>query len=292
MAKTRKRKTKFSLKRVVKGAGIVNSIIDKLPIELHLPGYQFCGPGTKLQARLNRGDTGINGLDKACKDHDIAYSKFKNTSDRNIADKILAEKAWQRVKAVDSSLTERAHAYLVTNAMKLKVKTGMGIKRYKNNIKKKSNKKKTKSKKPKSNKKNNAISYKVAMTKAIKALKTSPKNLNFQDSVGIALQGARSAVKGKRRFTRTPRIIPVPKTGGILPFLLPLFAGLSAVGSIAGGVSAVSKAVTAANNAKNQLAENVRHNQRMEGIAVGKGLYMKPYKQGLGLYLLPYQKNY
>lgn len=28
-----------------KGKGIVNSVINKLPIELHLPNYRFCGPG-------------------------------------------------------------------------------------------------------------------------------------------------------------------------------------------------------------------------------------------------------
>lgn len=56
-----------------KGAGILNTLINKLPIELHLPGYRFCGPGTKLRKRLARGDTGINPLDEACKIHDIAY---------------------------------------------------------------------------------------------------------------------------------------------------------------------------------------------------------------------------
>ncbi|KAJ8914262.1 hypothetical protein NQ315_003627 [Exocentrus adspersus] len=25
--------------------GVLNSIIDKLPDEIHIPGYQFCGPG-------------------------------------------------------------------------------------------------------------------------------------------------------------------------------------------------------------------------------------------------------
>lgn len=33
------------------GSGIINNVIDSLPFELHLPGYQFCGPGTKLQKR-------------------------------------------------------------------------------------------------------------------------------------------------------------------------------------------------------------------------------------------------
>ena len=28
-----------------RGQGLVNTVIDKLPFELHLPGYRFCGPG-------------------------------------------------------------------------------------------------------------------------------------------------------------------------------------------------------------------------------------------------------
>ena len=32
----------------------VNNLINKLPVELHLPGYQFSAPGTKLQKRIAR----------------------------------------------------------------------------------------------------------------------------------------------------------------------------------------------------------------------------------------------
>jgi hypothetical protein len=35
-----------------RGGGFVNSLINKLPFELHIPGYNFCGPGTKLEERL------------------------------------------------------------------------------------------------------------------------------------------------------------------------------------------------------------------------------------------------
>ncbi|XP_074096719.1 uncharacterized protein LOC141525915 [Cotesia typhae] len=37
--------------------GLFNNIINKLPLELHIPGYQYCGPGTKLAKRLARGDS-------------------------------------------------------------------------------------------------------------------------------------------------------------------------------------------------------------------------------------------
>ena len=111
-----------------KGRGLLNKLIDSLPFEAHLPGdYRYCGPGTRLEERLKRGDPGINPLDEACKFHDIAYSKTADTAERNKADLELADRAWQRVKASDSSLGEKAAAYAVTNAMKLKAKLGMGL---------------------------------------------------------------------------------------------------------------------------------------------------------------------
>lgn len=119
----------FSLvmKKNRKGKGLVNKLIDLLPVELHLPGgYRYCGPGTKLEERLKRGDPGINKLDDYCKDHDISYSKTSDSLDRNKADLLLADRAWERVKAKDSSLAEKVAAYAVTNTMKLKAKLGMG----------------------------------------------------------------------------------------------------------------------------------------------------------------------
>ncbi|NJJ98822.1 hypothetical protein CE176_001205, partial [Candidatus Sulcia muelleri] len=90
--------------------------------ELHIPGYQYCGPGTRLQQRLNRNDPGINKLDQACKDHDKAYSKYTDLNHRAIADNQLANKAWQRVTSSDASFGEKAAAYAVTNIMKMKNK--------------------------------------------------------------------------------------------------------------------------------------------------------------------------
>ena len=110
------------------GRGILNTIISNLPWELHIPGgYSYCGPGTKLKERLARGDAPINKLDSHCRDHDIFYSKNPDTAARNKADLKLADQAWERVKASDASLGERAAAYAVTNVMKAKAKLGMGI---------------------------------------------------------------------------------------------------------------------------------------------------------------------
>uniref|UniRef100_A0A6P7GHZ1 Uncharacterized protein LOC114342888 n=1 Tax=Diabrotica virgifera virgifera TaxID=50390 RepID=A0A6P7GHZ1_DIAVI len=104
---------------VVKGEGLVNTLINKLPFELHIPGgYQYCGPGTKLKKRLARGDPGINPLDAACKQHDIAYSQHSSLEERHKADKELENRAWERVKSKDASIGEKTAALLVTGGMK------------------------------------------------------------------------------------------------------------------------------------------------------------------------------
>ncbi|CAH2013075.1 unnamed protein product, partial [Acanthoscelides obtectus] len=78
---------------------------------------KFCGPGTRLQKRLALGQKGINKLDGACLQHDIAYQKSDLTT-RHVADYQLEQDAWKRVKSPDAKLGEKAAALLVTNIMK------------------------------------------------------------------------------------------------------------------------------------------------------------------------------
>lgn len=212
----------------VGGGGLLsratNRAIDKLPFEVHLPGgYNYCGPGTKLRERLARGDRGINALDEACKIHDIAYALHKDSENRRQADKELAERAWSRVKSSDATFGERAAAWAVTTAMKLKSKIGSGVKR-------------------------------------------RPRRQG-----GSRRKGGKGLTIRKKR-TRRGRVSK-KKKGGVLP-LLPVFAGLSALGSLAGGASAVAKVITDNRNAKKKLDELKRHNLAIEG----RGLYLRPYK--------------
>lgn len=97
-------------------------------------------------------------------------------------------------------------------------------------------------------------------------------------------------MKRIKRKINNPRVISVPKTGGFLP-LIPIFAGLSALGALGSGTAGIIKAVGDAKAASKLLEESQRHNKMMESIAMGKGLYLKPYKKGLGLYLKQ-SKNY
>lgn len=128
----KKTKSKRAIcKRGGRGRGLLNSLINKLPYELHIPGYRFCGPGTKLTKRLERGDVGINPLDEACKQHDIAYHNYQDLERRHAADLVLLEKAIERLHASDASFGEKSAAAIVKNIMAIKRKMGAGVKKKK-----------------------------------------------------------------------------------------------------------------------------------------------------------------
>lgn len=259
------------------GGGILDSVVNKVPFEMHIPGYQYCGPGTKLAKRLARGDPGINPLDQACKQHDITYAKYASGPERYEADKLLANKAWGRARSKDAAAGERAAALAVTAAMKTK----MGLTKVGGKLKKL----KPKKKKPKTKKRSFA-----SLVKKVKIALKKSKPITLQNAVNVAMK----SVKGTNKINYTrPRIIPIPKTGGVLP-LIPIFAGLSALGALMGGTSTIIKTVNEAKQAKEALGESQRHNRMMEAVALGKspttgaGLYLKPYKKGYDLFLKPY----
>jgi len=102
-------------------SSLLNRAINALSFELHIPGYQFCSPGTHLEKRLTRGDRGINSLYAACREHDIVYSHSNDLAERHVADNILATKASKRIAARDSTLGKRVAA--VWTAMKAKKKS-------------------------------------------------------------------------------------------------------------------------------------------------------------------------
>ena len=91
--------------------------------------YSYCGPGTKVQKRVLEGYQGVNNLDKACKEHDLFYSKNKTTKLRNIADDELAAKASQLVLNPSIPQYEKNDAKLVTGIMAAKSRFGMGLKK-------------------------------------------------------------------------------------------------------------------------------------------------------------------
>nr|CAI5845300.1 unnamed protein product [Callosobruchus analis]CAI5857602.1 unnamed protein product [Callosobruchus analis] len=115
------------MKYYAAGDGLLNSAINNLPFEMHIPGYSWCGPGTKVKKRLARNDPGVNGLDEACKEHDILYANESDLTKRHAADEVLARKAMKRFSSKDASWKEKIAALGVAGAMKAKVKLGMGV---------------------------------------------------------------------------------------------------------------------------------------------------------------------
>lgn len=253
---TQKRKGSIS------GSGFVDRLIDAIPIELHLPGYQYCGPGTKLKKRMERGDPGINPLDAACKEHDIAYNTHKDSGERSIADKALQTEAMKRVLSADASISERAAALGVAAAMKAKrTLTGQGIGR--KNIKMTNGKKSCGCGK----KKKNEMTFATLIKHAKVAIKRKrPETVD--SAIKIAVRSVNKAKKENE--IKTPQTIKMPPiSGGVLP-LIPIFAGLGALGSIVGSAASVANAINQTKKAQEELAENQRHHAIIEAIAIGK----------------------
>lgn len=237
---------------------------------------------------MARGDVGKNPLDAACKQHDIAYANSSDSNTRYIADGILAKEAMGRVFAKDASLGERATALAVSAAMKAKrslTKFGQGLKR-------RACKRKTKNKLK--NKKKNRTAQTCSLNKIIKRAHLAVKTAK-PDTVKAAIKVALVSIKKTKKGTKVKpqeRLIKMPPiSGGVLP-LIPIFAGLSALGSIVGSTTSILKAINEYKNAHSQLDESKRHNRTLESIAIGKGFYLQPFKKGRGFYLKPQSKNH
>ena len=81
-------KTQF-IKSDATGGSFLNTLMNNLPFEMHLPGHYFTDPKTKLYKRLNPDGTPkmwsipINRVDNAAYHHDLCYSKHNDTKTRN-----------------------------------------------------------------------------------------------------------------------------------------------------------------------------------------------------------------
>lgn len=104
---------------------MVNTILDNLPFELHALGYNFLGPGTKINKRVARGDVSINPLDEAAKKRSVQLFStviiLKLKVDEYLTRKIK-EKSWDRVLFRDADLRERSLVLETTAGIRLKRK--------------------------------------------------------------------------------------------------------------------------------------------------------------------------
>ena len=129
MRQMQKTKAQF-IKRDATGGSILNSLVNKLPFEMHLPGHNFTGPGTKLYKRLNSDGTPkewsipINRVDNAAYHHDLCYSKHDVTKTRNeVCDKTMLG---ELSEIVNPTLRERIDKSIVGKLIKAKVNFGLG----------------------------------------------------------------------------------------------------------------------------------------------------------------------
>ncbi|KAK7580375.1 hypothetical protein V9T40_001004 [Parthenolecanium corni] len=273
----RKYVDEFIPKPVVDGKGLINSLIDNLPVPLHLPGYNYAGPGTPLDLHLERGVKPINKLDEAAMKHDIAYSKSEALNQRHDADFVLQEEAWKRVKADDSSFGEKANAWLVTNTMKVKRAIGAGVSKpryteYPGNLDENDLEK---LKKAANGRKGLTITFKCNRTKeSIAGDIRIPLTVKQMRGVKTAHSKKQDA---KVRLSSAQLKYMATTEGGFLPALLAAVPAIAAVGSL------ITQGVSAYNNKKANdklVEERKRHNKVMEESTVGKST------EGKGIYIL------
>lgn len=98
--------------------------VSDIPFEAHLPGYQFCGPGTKFDERTSKGQTGINSLDNACMKHDAVYNSSQIKNDENRRKRAAADdeliQAASSFRKNSSSLKDKAAGLATEGAMRAK----------------------------------------------------------------------------------------------------------------------------------------------------------------------------
>lgn len=263
--------------------GIIDHIVDKLP-EIHIPSYQYCGPGTNLNKRLQRGDPGVNELDRACKAHDIEYSNLKDSKSRRGADKVLLKQSLRRIVSSDANLSERAAAALVSSLIGAEIgltKVGLGIR-----SKKRAKKMPSSSKKRSSKKKVNvkAIPFSALVRSARASIKEKSPAGNFDDG------GVKAAIRSVKQLKRNKavkvaRVLKLPKFGGgnVTP-ILSILSALSAIGSIPSSAAAVAKAFRGVKNFVRQKKATAQTEKK-----IGRGLYLSRKVKGSGFYLRPIQ---
>ena len=116
----------------------LDALIDLLTFEMHVPHYKFCGPETKLAERIEHGDVGINPLDEACRQHDLAYTD--SNSDRRQADRVLAQYAFSRMLAEETPSDERTVAMMTACCLVSKITFEKFFSRIKNVMRKRDKK--------------------------------------------------------------------------------------------------------------------------------------------------------
>ena len=102
----------------------------KFPGEVHLPGHNFTGPGTRLDLRLNDNlspkswSTPVDRVDNAAYHHDLAYAANKDTASRNVADRAMVD---ELNSIPNPTFKEKIERMIVTPILASKAKFGLGF---------------------------------------------------------------------------------------------------------------------------------------------------------------------
>ena len=102
----------------------------KYPGELHLPGHNFTGPGTRLDLRLNPDGSPkdfskpINRVDDAAFRHDLAYAKNTDTASRIAADRVMLNEI---DNITNPTIRERIERSIVKPIISTKANLGFGL---------------------------------------------------------------------------------------------------------------------------------------------------------------------
>ena len=119
------------IKRDATGRIFLNTLVNELPFEMHLPEHNFTGPGTKLYKRLNSDGTPterripINRVDNAAYHHYLWYSIHDDTKTRNeVCEKTMFG---EMSRIVNPTLRERIDKSIVGKLIKAKVNFGWTI---------------------------------------------------------------------------------------------------------------------------------------------------------------------
>ena len=122
--------TQFIIRDVI-GGSFLNTLVNKLPFEMLLPGHNFTGPGTKLYKRLNSDGTpkewsiSINRVDNAAYHRDLCYSKHDDTKTRDeVCDKTMLS---ELNGIVNPTLRERIDKSIAGKLIKAKVNFWLGL---------------------------------------------------------------------------------------------------------------------------------------------------------------------
>ena len=122
---------KTQITKAPEGSSLLNKFINNLPVEMHLPGHNFTGSGTKLNKRLKPDLTpkewskSINRVDKASYHHDKCYLENEDTATRNaVCDKNMLKELEGIYKPTIREKMERAIVYPLIGT---KARFGWGI---------------------------------------------------------------------------------------------------------------------------------------------------------------------